>query len=596
MMKKLIALLLLLSLCLTLFACNTADGGADAQTTTAAEEDDVAQALQLVLNGKSEYKICRPSDLPTGSEIITACQALRRAIQEKTGANLTLTDDWYRNESDIPEYEILVGDVNRPEIAFSSNTLLDSNFAITIVGKKLVIRGGSDDALCDAVYHFINNFIKKADGESKSLSFTDADQYSYTNKYRIEALSLAGEPISSFSIVIPENYLISEYRTAVYIREHLRQMCGATLAINYDNKSESDHEILIGNTKRSESASLERHSYSLKLDGKKLRLRAESLYAYEALADYVTDTLFDPREKTIDVKDGFAFSSDVKASLTGGAENTMQKNGEYRVMFNNMYGSCNATLHPRPQRQQQLYELYLQYDPDVIGLQEHHAQSQGGKYGIDTLLLGAGYSVVKVAGVTGNNYVPIYYKADKLTVVDCGFLRYDDGMNDASKSVTWAVFEGKDGDRFCVASTHFWYKSAAEGGEPARLKDADQMKKLLDSVASKYNVPVIVGGDFNCNMSSAAYASIVEGNYTHAITLAKNADTGRSYHSYPTYSTDLGIFVSPVMPSGDYSKSIDHIFIKGEGLDINTFDVVTDLYALLSSDHCPIYIDINVGK
>ena len=264
-------------------------------------------------------------------------------------------------------------------------------------------------------------------------------------------------------------------------------------------------------------------------------------------------------------------------------------------MFNNMYGSCNETLHPRPQRQQQLYELYLQYDPDVIGLQEHHAESQGGKYGIDTLLLGAGYSVVKPSGVTGNNYVPIYYKATKLTVIDCGFIRYNDGMNDASKSVTWALFESKNGERFCVASTHFWYKSAAEGGEPARLKDAEQMKNLLDSVHSQYNVPVIVGGDFNCNMSSEAYASITGGGYKNVISLAKNADTVRSYHTYPTYSLDLGIFVNPVFPTGDYSKSIDHIFVKGDGLDITTFDAVTDLYALLSSDHCPIYIDVNVN-
>lgn len=596
MIKKLLPILLLVSVCLSLFSCN-GNGSSPDVTTDGGNTEDVGAILQLVQGGVSEYKICRPSELPADSNIIKACQDLRKAISDKTGANLPITDDWYRDVKDIPEYEILVGDVDRPEMKeaemISSVIMKDSNFSISISGKKLLIRGGSDDAVCDAVYHLINNFVNKADASAKTLSFSEKDQYAYTHGYRIESLSVAGEAINSYNIVLPENYLISEYRTAIYIKEYLRQMCGVSVPITYDNRSDETYEILIGNTKRSEASALDRHSYSVKVNGTKLYLRAESPYAYDALTDYVTETLFDPHNKSIAIEDGHTFKADVVSTLKGGTENTMKKNGEYRVMFNNMYGSCNETLHPRPQRQQQLYELYLQYDPDVIGLQEHHEKTLGGKHGIDTLLLGAGYSVVKPEGVTGNNFVPIYYKADKLTVIECGFTRYEDGMNDRSKSVTWAVFEGKDGERFCVASTHFWYKSAAEGGEAGRLKDAKQMKEILDAVQSKYNVPVIVGGDFNCNMSSEAYASITEGNYVNAISLAKKADTGRSYHSYPTYSLDLGIFVNPVFPTGDYTKSIDHIFIKGEGLDVATFDVVTDLYALLSTDHCPIYIDFN---
>ena len=262
-------------------------------------------------------------------------------------------------------------------------------------------------------------------------------------------------------------------------------------------------------------------------------------------------------------------------------------------MLNNMYGNCQE-IHPRPQRQRQLFELYMQYLPDALGLQECNPASRSGIYGIDTLLSANGYAEALPSVLSkSSNYTPVFYRTATVTLIECGWEKYNDGKGDNSKSFTWAVLELKStGERFAVFSTHFWWKSIDVSDTEARVKDATQILAAIGYVNTKYpGIPVIAGGDLNCNSSSQPYAKLISGGLTAATSLAEKVENLKTHHSYPEYNTDLAIYDKYTFPSGGNDKSIDHILIANKNLvEVKLYDVVTDPYSLLSTDHCPIIL------
>ncbi len=276
---------------------------------------------------------------------------------------------------------------------------------------------------------------------------------------------------------------------------------------------------------------------------------------------------------------------------SGVAENLGTRSGEYRILVNNIYGS-HQDIHPFAQRAEMLTELYREYDADILALQEYNPTKAVPT--IEPMLEELGYTVITAGD--SKNYVPLLYKANKFTLVASGFHRFADGEDDTSKAVTWAVFSDKSsGDKFAVASTHFAWKSDADA---ARVTDAEQLAEVIASIKTTYGCPVIFGGDFNCNTASDAYKVISN---TGAIDLqAPNnctiTDTGSARHSYPTYNEAAGLYENPHLPIGDYTHiySIDHIFAdNASGISFDEIDVVTDLYALLTSDHCPMVLDFS---
>ena len=67
-------------------------------------------------------------------------------------------------------------------------------------------------------------------------------------------------------------------------------------------------------------------------------------------------------------------------------------------------------------------------------------------------------------------------------------------------------------------------------------------------------------------------------------------------HSYPTFDEELGIWNGMGSPRGDYSQSLDYIFAPRAVR--NTYEVVRaqmlyEDYAFLTSDHSPIFVDLN---
>ncbi len=100
-------------------------------------------------------------------------------------------------------------------------------------------------------------------------------------------------------------------------------------------------------------------------------------------------------------------------------------------------------------REDQLFDVYTKYAPDVIGFQEvtpgWYESSIFGK-------LSGEYSFIGTEVFDSNNYVPIAIKK-KYSLIAKGF-EYLENTPDQSKAITWAVVD--DGEhKVAVCNTHF---------------------------------------------------------------------------------------------------------------------------------------------
>jgi Flp pilus assembly pilin Flp len=108
---------------------------------------DPSEVLTVLENGSSEYTVVR-SDYAKGVPL-EAAVAVRNAFEEKLGYEMIITSDWYKKGTDpvLPEYEILVGDTNRPESEAALEGLTGSSYIITVINNKIVINGTTEYAI-----------------------------------------------------------------------------------------------------------------------------------------------------------------------------------------------------------------------------------------------------------------------------------------------------------------------------------------------------------------------------------------------------------------------------------------------------------------
>ena len=565
----------------------------DSGTADSGEPVVPAEVLEIIKEKKTAYVICRPDKADKDGELVAACRELSNAFRRATGVTVNLSNDWFRDPAEIPEYEILVGKNNREETRSVTEGMLSANYAVRVVGKKLVIAGGSDEATINAVKYFIRTFLDGKTFEDGEFSFAKDSEYTYNYSYALRSVKICGVELKDFCIVLPEKAKISEYRAAVRMKLQIESLYGTALPIVSDKKT-YDHEILVGKTAGS-GAMPDGHKFTFGVRNGKLCFAAGSLYGYEAAIEHIGKEFLDSTVADQSLDEGYSYTADAAKDFKDGTQYADKRLGEIRIMINNMYGNCNAALHPREQRQRQICELYFAYDPDVIGLQECNAANRTGDYSITKLMADAGYAEVDASKKT-NNSTPLFYKTSRLKLLDKEYKQYPNGKNDASKGYTYGVFEVKaTGKRFAVLSTHYWWKHIDASDDKARLVDAATMLAAKDAIIKKYGeIPVFCAGDFNCNTSSSAYGKVVSGGMTDVFTVAEKKDETRTHHAYPEYDKVNNIYVNPVMPKTGHEKSIDQFFVsKNSGAKIRLYEVVTDLYSLLSTDHCPMVVDFD---
>lgn len=166
-----------------------ASGNKDNSTTTSADQTttqvsgttaDPSSDLFLTLVGAdsaSSFVVVRPDTDDKG--LSEAAITLRKAINEKFGSAIGITNDWVKNlasgqtvQNDA--YEILVGDTNRAETAQALAGVDMTEFVITAIGNKLVIAGHNAYATQKAVEAFIEKYLEPAvKGEAFTFAYRE---------------------------------------------------------------------------------------------------------------------------------------------------------------------------------------------------------------------------------------------------------------------------------------------------------------------------------------------------------------------------------------------------------------------------------------
>lgn len=404
-------------------------------------------------------------------------------------------------------------------------------------------------------------------------------------------------------IIIPAQYRASEYRFAMKLSEFARSQ----LNLNSEVKSadfvtaddDTKYKLFIGlyyYVKKilvKENTSIPKYGYCISTSDTVAHVYADSIEGYEGAYSYVINAL--SSRKLLE-------DSLIVDTYSGITQREKTERNGYRLLYSNVLGWCDKLpLYINSRRVRMLAELYDSYSPDVIGLQEcWDSPTRDNNCSIVDLLAVYGYTEVpvKVKNLRNTNFTPLFIKNGKFDLLDYGYMLYDGELNDVdSKSVTWAYLRDKEnGNAFIAAATHLFWQHGDEGNA-GRVRNADQVFELAKTLCAKYNVPFILGGDYNCRFGSAAINRFHENGFINVHDDAADADDTNTCHSYPKFSEKIGIYESTVTELGDYHKrAIDHIYAYNinETTKFNRFKVIDEPYALEASDHCPIMVDFNL--
>lgn len=168
-MKKQRRVLWCLLLITAVFALHGHVGTTDVfAADSTATEQEAAETLDIVSGWKSSYVIITPKTAST--QVETASRELRDAIQKKTGVSLKRKNDLLTITSKASETEILIGYTNRAESAEVMQDVPYGEYAIRVVGKKVVIAAWDETSLQKACEVFAEYVQEKGKFGSLTLA------------------------------------------------------------------------------------------------------------------------------------------------------------------------------------------------------------------------------------------------------------------------------------------------------------------------------------------------------------------------------------------------------------------------------------------
>lgn len=232
------------------------------------------------------------------------------------------------------------------------------------------------------------------------------------------------------------------------------------------------------------------------------------------------------------------------------------------------------------------------YDPDLIGFQEfepeHWATYQQELPGYDHA----------IANPTGEG-TAILWKAGRFELLDEGFLwlpasdlaHLTDLEDDILLSTTWVKLRCQEsGVEFVYLNTHL--NDASTG---ARLAGNERNLRQLALLDAAGDLPVIMGGDFNCNPWSPVYRSLLRAGFADAYRAAGHADSVAS----STFHGFQGADYFALEWGGEVYWRVDWLMVRSGQLPIQTTSctIVRDAEPpVFVSDHYPVVAELLLGE
>ena len=116
-----------------------------------------APVLDVVKDGKTSFKIIRANT--SSDEIAVASMQLRKALNEATGANISMTTE-QTNKNSNGDFEILVGVTNRAISKELKKSLTGYAFGIKVTETGIAIAATHEDFIPMAVDYFLEHYME----------------------------------------------------------------------------------------------------------------------------------------------------------------------------------------------------------------------------------------------------------------------------------------------------------------------------------------------------------------------------------------------------------------------------------------------------
>ncbi len=567
-----IACLLMLT---SLWGCTPAGNNTPGEDTTTPADAQTTPAPELnipLFGANTSYTLIRAEECE--KDIVSLAADLRIKLSEMTDANVKIDTDWLRKgtEADPEKPEILISNTNRPE----SNQVLESigyfDYAIRMVGKKLVIAGHTTETLQAAIDYFLTNLIKV--GEDGSIMFTKE----YTYKSEVADLISSPQQLGDYTIVFDVSNDKAR-KQAKAMQELIKDSFGVEMNVASDRSSAVEKEILVGNTSRPESALLDELKgleYRLCVQNGKIVIGGCSTAATGlAVETFISTFLSGKYSDTVKIPAKLEMSQTGKVTLAGGEDPALAEGADLRIMSFNILAElwddkAKATL---PGRDENVTAILLSYMPDVVGLQE----TTDMWYSLLEPQLKGIYEFASRTVPGGKtNYSTLMYNTQTTEFIEGGTTIFSVRNSVNMRNLTWGRFRRlSDGKEYIVTCTHWDItdeKRQVQWGENA---------KLINDLYKKYNLPIFSTGDYNSNEQD------LFGKFLEATGMLDPKFESKTINNAgsTTHSLSSG--------RGSSELCIDHIACTPD-TELLYYNVLLCKTALDASDHCPIYIDVKL--
>lgn len=543
------------------------------ETPPADNTDDVKTTISLA--ELAQAKIIIPTDSMLIGEngsgyLYSAVVTLQSTLKSIQKIDLPILQDKQGSES---TYEILIGQTNRREsTAVLGEEMSLNDYGYAICGNKIVIRGGSDSALKQAITAFNGNVASRKNKNfyERSMDFVSR------STYLAKDTTLNGARLSEYSIVYPETSDLYEMELAQRMANRLQLLTGRKIKCYSDATAYNANvrEILIGQTNRP-FAVLTQSGAAYEADAKFVAIVGKTAYdlglAQTALQAYLEEKIV-ANQSAITVSAATAATPKQTVSMMG----------------YNINGTTKALYQERVDN---LCVMMTKYLPDFLVFQEPaknmmdliHMEDYYGYYlgiprhGEDVPSLAAGWP-------GANSYAPILYAKDRYEVIEGGTRWMTDTPTVVSKLegsdyyriYTYALFRDKVTDeQFIVVNHHLDFDPKVQ---------VITMKTMFKFFNEAYtNIPVIMAGDFNATKSSEVVSKLI-------------LDTAGF-----TSAGDMTVNIDTPATAGD----IDFIFVTDCCVGVRKFTMCRDTYPdiksiefdhKMPSDHPAVYAELMISS
>lgn len=279
--KRILLIALVLCLALPLFSCKK--GEEPAESTQPPVED-----ISFL-----DYTLIRPDKC--SEKLLDETSVLYMKLKKLSGADNQYTSDWLEKgkEPDSEAKEILIGHTNRPETEQVLSQLSGSEYAVAVVGNKVVIAGITDSITPAAVQYFVSTYL--SDGADGKL----AGDLFYKASADTAVIVDKSEPV--YKLVRAHNEAEGMVDMMYKVSDVIADISGVTLPVGTDRLNSGDsydsesYEILFGDTAYPETkavkAEVDPDSYAIRFVGNKIVIFAWNTEAMQKAADALADML-----------------------------------------------------------------------------------------------------------------------------------------------------------------------------------------------------------------------------------------------------------------------------------------------------------------